>query len=124
MYLLHPSQVDPANYASMDVQPDITEPEVPAKDPTAPPVESDIETLRVPETRTIFYPAHISAIVSCDVLLLTNASVTSLVGEIKNVKTDDWQFMRFVQEDIAPTSEMKMVRLPVSSEAEVRVHLA
>ena len=124
IYLLHLSQVDAANYASMDVQPDITEPEVPAKDPTPPPVESDIGTLRVPESRTIFYPAQISAIVSRDVLILTNTSVESLVGSIKNVNTDDWQLMRFVQEDIAPTSDLRMVRLPVSSETEVRVHLA
>lgn len=125
---------DSQNYASISqetLQPDITEPaEGEPEAPTEtvePPVESQIETIRVPETRKTMFPAQISiSAFSHDVFLLTNAFTASdLVGEIRNKgNVGEWQSVALVEENVAPTSEMKLLRLPLEEEAEIRVRLA
>jgi hypothetical protein len=130
--------MDPAqDYASTSqetLQPEVTEPAEPvepevSKKSAEPPAEPEIQVIRVPETRTTVFPAHISAgPLSHDVLLLTNApDATSLVGEVRS-KGDagEWQSVTLVQEDVAANSELKVVRLPLTGneQAEVRVRLA
>jgi hypothetical protein len=127
--------MDPAqDYASTSqetLQPEITEPVEPEvyKDSAETPAEPEIQVIRVPETRTTVFPAHIStSLLSHDVLLLTNApDATSLVGEVRSKgNAGEWQSVPLVQEDVAATSEMKLVRLPLTGneQVEVRVRLA
>lgn len=90
-----------------------------------PPVE--YETIRVPETRTTVFPAHLCANgVKHDVLLLSSLrDLAGLVAEYKlNEKDADWESVKLVEETVAPESDMSLIKLPMTGEAQVRIRLA
>lgn len=106
------------------------EPEPSTEEAAAPPAEEaeDYETIRVPETLTTVFPAHLSATgVKNDVFILSSLrDLAGLVAEFKLGQKDaDWQSVTLVEETVASDSDMSLVKLPLSGgEAQVRIRLA
>lgn len=122
------------DYASTSQQtlvPDVSEPAEPpaSTKETAHPPPVEYETIRVPETRTTVFPAHLSANgVKHDVFLLSSLrDLAGLVAEFKlDEKDADWESFKLVEETVTSDSDMSLVKLTMSGdgEAQVRIRLA